>query len=78
MGGSLLPVYAQESAADHQRLNEPKARADRGDPEAAIQLADLYTWGDGVAKDPAKAAKLHRKAAEEGMRVAHACWAWIT
>ena len=65
-GSTLLPVCAQESAADHQRLNELKARADHGDPEAAIQLADLYAWGDGVARDPAKAAKLHRKAAEEG------------
>jgi TPR repeat protein len=64
--GTLLPSLAQESAADRKRLDEIKARADKGDAEALIELAALYSVGSGVPKDPVKAAKLHRKAAELG------------
>ena len=58
--GTLAPLPAQDSAADRRRLDEIKARADKGDAEAQVQLAEHYTSGDGVARDLAKAAKLHR------------------
>jgi TPR repeat protein len=64
--GTTLQSSAQESAADRKRLDGIKARADKGDTEAQLELAELYVVGDGVAKDPAKAAKLRRKAAEQG------------
>ena len=64
--GTVVPLSAQESAADRQRLDAIKSRAEKGDAEAQIQLADLYTEGIGVPKDLSKAAKWHRKAAEQG------------
>ena len=64
--GTLLPMHAQESAADRRRIDDIKARADKGDAEAQIELSALYTTGNGVPKDLVKAAKLHRKAAEQG------------
>lgn len=43
-----------------------KSRADNGDVDAMLRLADIYANGEGVKKDFSKAFKLHRKAAETG------------
>jgi TPR repeat protein len=64
--GTMLPLHAQQSTADHRQLDEIKTRADKGDADALIALAGRYSLGDGVPRDLAKAAKLHRKAAELG------------
>jgi TPR repeat protein len=64
--GTALQLSAQESTADRKRLDQIKAKADKGDAEAQIELAGLYVAGDGVTRDPAKAAKWRRKAAEQG------------
>ena len=64
--GIALQLPAQESAANRKRFEEIKAKADKGDAEAQAALAGMYAAGDGVARDPAKAAKWRRKAAEQG------------
>ena len=40
--------------------------ADRGDLQASVGLAGLYLAGNGVARDPKRAAALYRFAAERG------------
>ena len=61
---TVLSLNAQESAADQAHFNEIKARADKGDAEAQIELAAVYARS-GAPRDLSKAAKLHRKAAEQ-------------
>jgi TPR repeat protein len=64
--GSLVPLPAQPGVSDRDRFAEVKARADKGNAEAQVQLAGFYTAGEGVPRDLAKAAKWHRKAAAQG------------
>ena len=66
LAGSTLQSPAEESATDRQKIEMIKARADKGDTEAQLRMASIYATGDGVAKDPVKAAKWRRKAAELG------------
>jgi len=61
-----FPSFGQQAATDLNDFQAVKARADHGDPDAQIRLAQMYSSGDGVVKDPVKAAKWHRKAAELG------------
>jgi TPR repeat protein len=51
-------------------IAEVQARAAKGDADAEMELARRYAEGDGLAKDLAKAAKWHRKAAEQGLAAA--------
>jgi len=44
-----------------------KAQADRGDAQAQLTLGNYYASGTGVSRDLVKAAKWHRKAAEQGL-----------
>ncbi len=67
---------AQPAKADRDAFDQIKAKADKGDPEAQLELGALYASGVGVAKDPAKAAKWHRKAAEQGVARAQYQLAW--
>jgi len=64
--GIALQLPAQDSAATRQRFEEIRAKADAGDAEAQVTLAGMYAVGEGVTRDPAKAAKWRRKAAEQG------------
>jgi len=64
--GIALQLPAQDSAANRKRFTDTKAKADKGDAESQFALAGMYALGDGVARDPAKAAKWRRKAAEQG------------
>ncbi len=64
--GIALQLPAQDSAASRKRFEDIKAQADKGDAEAQAALATMYAVGDGIARDPAKAAKWRRKAAEQG------------
>jgi uncharacterized protein len=55
--------YAQASAIF-------KSLAEKGDARAQFNLGLLYDEGEGVPKDPEKAASWYRKAAEQGHREA--------
>src|SRR5205823_14176289 len=65
--GSLLQVHGQQAEPERQTLARIKASADNGDAGAQLQLGTLYASGMGVSRDIAKAAKWHRKAAEQGL-----------
>src|ERR1039458_6317823 len=66
LAGSAVQLYGQASEADRQEFAAIKARADQGDAEAQLSVAARYGNGNGVGRDPAKAAKYIRKAAEQG------------
>ncbi|HTL54851.1 MAG TPA: PEGA domain-containing protein [Candidatus Limnocylindrales bacterium] len=58
---------AQGVDSEHKLFNQIKARAEKGDAAAQLQLGFLYTTGTGVAPDLEKAFKWHRKAAQQGL-----------
>jgi len=66
MAGSICQAAAQSSDADRERFDAMKSKASKGDAEAQVGLAMLYAHGVGVSRDPAKAVKWLRKAAEQG------------
>jgi len=49
---------------------ELKARADKGDADAQVQLGLRYLQGNGVEKNPAEAVKWYQKAAQQTNHVA--------
>jgi len=57
----FLPAFAQPAT-----LADLQARADKGDPQAELDLGRDYHLGTGVAVDYAKAADLYRKSAAQG------------
>jgi TPR repeat protein len=65
--GTAIHVPGQAVESERKLFSQVKARADKGDAEAQLQLGFLYADGTGVAPDPAKAFKWHRKAAEQGL-----------
>ena len=67
LAGSTAQLPAQSTEADRKAFEVVKARAEKGDTEAQIGLAALYSRGIGVTRDPAKAVKWLRKAAEAGV-----------
>jgi TPR repeat protein len=60
-------LSAQPAEPDRETFRRIKSSADKGDPEAQLQVGMLYGTGSGVTRDPVKAAKWHRKAAEQGL-----------
>ncbi|HLH56409.1 MAG TPA: PEGA domain-containing protein [Verrucomicrobiae bacterium] len=66
MSASLL-AQGQVSEIEKKQFEQVKARADRGDAQAELELGNLYATGRGVSRDFNKAAKWHRKAAEQGL-----------
>ncbi|WP_311202083.1 SPOR domain-containing protein [Novosphingobium mangrovi (ex Huang et al. 2023)] len=55
------------SAGDYDAaVKQWKPLADRGDPDAQFNLAQAYTLGRGVPRDPEKAKKLYGEAASHG------------
>jgi len=67
MLGLVAQLSARPPSGGSKEFETIKAQADKGDAEALLKLAALYTAGDGVPKDPVRAAKLHHKAAELGL-----------
>ena len=63
---SAVPLPGQTTDAERKQFEVVKARADKGDAEAQLSVASHYANGDGVVRDPVKAAKYLRKAAEQG------------
>ncbi len=66
--GSALA--AQPAEADRKLFKDTKARADKGDATAQLQLGNLYFSGTGITRDLPKGVKWHRKAAEQGLAAA--------
>lgn len=60
-------LHAQPAEADRKTFEEVKAKAEAGEAESQLALAELYANGTGVKPDAAKAARWHRKAAEQGL-----------
>ena len=62
-----LASNGQLAGSERKRFDELKARADKGDAQAQLDLGMLYWSGIWVPKDLKRAAKWHRKAAEQGL-----------
>src|SRR5260221_2752555 len=64
IAAAALPTIglAQESS----KVAALRARAERGEAGAQVELGDAYKSGDGVPKDFAKAAGWFRKGADQG------------
>ena len=60
-----------------RRLERLRVAANRGSPRAQLELADMYTHGKGVERDPVQAAQLFRKAADRGHREAQTRLGWM-
>jgi TPR repeat protein len=67
LAASLVQSPGQATDAERKQFEAIKARADKGDAEAQLGVASHYANGTGVARDPAKATKYIRKAAEQGL-----------
>ena len=67
LAGSVVGSSGQPNEAERKQFEAVKARADKGDGEAQLELSSRYATGDGVTKDGAKAMKWLRKAAEQGV-----------
>ena len=63
---TAVSFCAQPTDAERKQFKDVSALANKGDAEAQLALASLYSRGVGVDKDPAKAVKWVRKAAEQG------------
>ena len=59
------PKLDQYTEAKRKYFQETKLKAEKGDTTEQFNLSQLYEFGDGVAKDAAKAMKWLRKAAEQ-------------
>lgn len=66
-GISLLPLNAQQTEAAKKLFSATKARADKGDAQSQLVVAEFYVTGTGVSADSKKAVKYYRKAAEQGL-----------
>jgi TPR repeat protein len=66
LAGAAMPLPGQPTDADRKDFGALKARADKGDVDAELSVANRYKTGDGVTRDLAKAVKYTRKAAEQG------------
>ncbi len=64
--GAGISWFAQGADPDRLLFERTKAKADKGDPEAELELGSLYANGTGVTRDQFRAIRWHRKAAEQG------------
>jgi len=64
--GSMLQVPGQQSEQE-KALAQIKANAEKGDPEAQLEMGLIYAGGASGTRDAVKAAKWHRKAADQGL-----------
>lgn len=65
-------LYDLARKGNASALQQLRALAEGGNPEAAFQLSLLYLAGEGVPSDPAQSATWCRKAAEGGHALAQA------
>jgi TPR repeat protein len=64
---SLLCLVVLGCASEPAVIDQLRAAAEAGDPEAQSELAFAYQTGRGVPADQAAGAEWHRKAAEQGV-----------
>jgi TPR repeat protein len=64
---SAVQSPGQATDIERKQFAAVKTRADKGDADAQLSVASFYVSGNGVARDPVKAAKYIRKAAEQGL-----------
>ncbi len=65
--GCATQSPGQPTDSERREFDAIKAKADRGDADAQINLYFRYANGTGVARDPAKGVKWLRKAADKGV-----------
>jgi TPR repeat protein len=63
----VLNLTAAPDPIERKAFEAMKARAEKGEARAQLDLGGMYARGEGVDKDLSKAAKWHRKAAESGL-----------
>ena len=63
-------LAAQPPDAERKLFRETKARADKGDAAAQLEVGNFYFAGTGVSKSPNRGVKYHRMAAEQGLAAA--------
>jgi TPR repeat protein/formylglycine-generating enzyme required for sulfatase activity len=63
-GGGTLTAFTDDQLM--ATFGETKAKAERGDADAQVNLGQIYAKGDRVSKDGAEAARWYRKAADQG------------
>jgi uncharacterized protein len=61
-----LPPHAQQNEADLKNVAVMRAKAQKGDAQAQLDLGVCYDFGKGVAKDESEAAKWFLLAGEQG------------
>ena len=59
-------VGCSKNISEFESFEETKARAEKGDDIAQVNLGYMYANGEGVSQDLHEAAKWYRKAAEQG------------
>src|SRR5664279_4646677 len=64
---TVVQSPGQATDSERKQFEAATAKADKGDAEAQLSVASRYAYGNGVARDPAKAAKYTLKAAEQGL-----------
>jgi S1-C subfamily serine protease len=62
---------AQVGSIDYSNFEQVKKAADRADPRAMYQLAEMYSEGKGVSENFSEAAKWYRRSADAGYPEAH-------
>jgi len=65
--GAATQLPGQPNDAERKQFDAVKAKAEKGDAESQLNLYFRYANGNGVAKDPAKAVKWLRKAADQNL-----------
>src|SRR3954463_716564 len=65
---AVFAAYNLGNFATALRLAQPLAK--QGNPEAQYAFGLMYSGGEGVPQDDAKAVKWYRKAAEQGLAAA--------
>ncbi|MCX6926240.1 MAG: tetratricopeptide repeat protein [Verrucomicrobia bacterium] len=67
LAGFAVQLSAQPTSAERREFEAVKARADRGNGEAQLDVSTRYLTGNGVDRDVKKALKYLRKAADSGV-----------
>ncbi len=71
-GEEVQPVAgAAAGSIDYSNFDQVRKAADRADPRAMYQLAEMYSDGKGVPENFSEAAKWYRRSADAGYPEAH-------
>ena len=70
-------TQANKPRTEAESISECNARALAGDKRCQVVVADMYRYGQGVARDLVQAAHWYRKAADQGEAVAQNQLGWM-